>query len=73
MAGAIFGEVQLSLFIAGALFGEVALKLHIQFSWQAQFLVKFGRIAGARNVVFFETKCSRRARKVTSAARRVAE
>ena len=36
------------------------------FSWQAQYLVKlkchfskFGMIAGARNVVFFNTKCSR--------------
>ena len=36
----IFGEVQLSLFVAG------------------QYSVKFGMIAGARNVVFFNTKCS---------------
>ena len=28
------------------------------FSWQAQYSVKFGMIAGARNVVFFNTKCS---------------
>ena len=27
----------------------------ILFSWQAQYLVKFGMIAGARNVVFFNT------------------
>ena len=27
-------------------------------SWQAQYSVKFGMIAGARNVVFFNTKCS---------------
>ena len=36
MAGAVFGEVEVSLFVAG---------------------VKFGMIAGARNVVFFNTKC----------------
>ena len=34
----------------------------IHFSWQAQHLVqysvKFGMIAGARNVVIFNTKCS---------------
>ena len=59
----------------------------VGFSWQAQFLVKFnchisrqaqcsvkfGMIAGARNVVFPYKKCSRRARKVTSFARRVAD
>ena len=27
------------------------------FLWQAQYSVKFGKIAGARNVVFFNTKC----------------
>ena len=31
----------------------------IGFSWQAQYSVKFGMIAGARNVLFFNTKCSR--------------
>ena len=41
MAGAVFGEVQVSLFVAGAVYS-----------------VKFGMIAGARNVVFFNTKCS---------------
>ena len=30
----------------------------IHFSWQAQYSVKFGMIAGARNVVIFNTKCS---------------
>ena len=30
----------------------------VHFSWQAQHSVKFGVIAGARNVVFFNTKCS---------------
>ena len=38
MAGAIFGAVQLSLFVV---FGEVALELHNQFSWQVQYLVQF--------------------------------
>ena len=55
VAGALFGDVQVSLFVAGAVFGEVE-KCH--FSWQAQYSVKFGMIAGARNVVFFNTKCS---------------
>ena len=35
-------------------------KLECDFSWQAQHLVTFWEIAGARNVVFFNTKsCSR--------------
>ena len=38
-----------------SIFGEVH-KCH--FSWQAQPSVKFGMIVGARNVVFFNTKCS---------------
>ena len=42
------------------------------FSWQAQHLVKFGMLAGAGNVVIFNRICFWRARKVTSAARRVA-
>ena len=36
MAGAVFGEVELSLFVPGALFGEVEL----HFSWQVHYLVK---------------------------------
>ena len=68
MAGAVFGEVEVSLFVAGAVFGEVHVSLFVagavfgkfkcHFSWQAQYSVKFGMIAGARNVVFFNTKCS---------------
>ena len=50
---------------------SVMLKCH--FSWQAQYSVKFGMIAGARNVVFFNTKCSWWSWKVTSVARRVAD
>ena len=34
------------------------VKFKCHFSWQAQYSVKFGMIAGARNVVFFNTKCS---------------
>ena len=76
-----FGEVQVSLFVAGAIFGEVRVafswqaqylvKLKCHFSWQALYSVKFGMIAGARNVVIFNRICFGRARKVTSAARRV--
>ena len=68
VAGAVFGEVQVSLFVAGALFGEVEVllswqaqylvKFNCHFSWQAQYSLKFGMIAGARNVVFFNTNCS---------------
>ena len=63
VAGAVFGEVQVSLFVAGAILGEVQVSLFVagavfDFSWQAQYSVKFGMIAGARNVVFFNTKCS---------------
>ena len=37
---------------------QYSVKLKCHFSWQAQYSVKFGMIAGARNVVFFDTKCS---------------
>ena len=40
---------------------QYLVKLKCHFSWQAQYSVKFGMIAGARNVVFFNTKCSWRA------------
>ena len=58
MAGAIFGEVQVSLFVAGALFSEIQVSLFLagavfnHFSRQ-QYLVKFRMIAGAPNVIFF--------------------
>ena len=32
------------------------MKFKCHFSWQAQYSVKFGMIAGARNVVFFQYK-----------------
>ena len=38
VAGAVFGDLGVSLFVAGAAFGDVAC----HFSWQAQYLVKFG-------------------------------
>jgi len=40
--------------VAGAIFGEGGV------SWQAQHFVTFWEIAGARNVVFFNTKLSPR-------------
>ena len=36
---------------------QYLVKLKCHFSWQAHYAVKFGMIAGARNVVFFNTKC----------------
>ena len=36
---------------------QYLVKLECDFSWQAQHLVTFWEIAGARNVVFFNTKC----------------
>ena len=50
---------------------QYLVKFKCHFSWQAQYSVKFGMIAGARNVVIFNRICFWRARKVTSAARRV--
>ena len=39
---------------------QYLVKLECDFSWQAQHLVTFWEIAGARNVVFFNTKsCSK--------------
>ena len=84
VAGAILGEAQVSLFVAGAAVGEAQaslfgwqaqylVKLKRYFSWQAQNLVKLGKLGGARHVKIFNTKCSPRARKVTSVARRVAD
>ena len=39
---------------------QYLLKLECDFSWQAQHFVTFWEIAGARNVVFFNTKSSPR-------------
>ena len=56
MAGAAFGEVQVSFLVVGA--AQYLVKLKCHFSWQAQCSVKFGMIDGVRNVVFFNGKCS---------------
>ena len=37
---------------------QYLVMLNWHFSWQAQYSMKFGMIAGARNVVIFNTKCS---------------
>ena len=37
---------------------QYLVKFKCHFLWQAQYSVKFGMTAGARNVVFFNTKCS---------------
>ena len=47
------------------------VKLECHFSGQAQHFVKFWGIAGARNVVFFHTKCVSKMRRVRSPKRRV--
>ena len=47
------------------------MKLECHFSWQAQHFVKFWEIAGARNVVFFYTKCALKMGRVRSPRRRV--
>ena len=39
---------------------QYLVKLECDFSWQAQHLVTFWEIAGARNVVFFNTKSAPR-------------
>ena len=39
---------------------QYLVKLECHFSWQAQHFVTFWEIAGARNVVFFNTKSSPR-------------
>ena len=43
MVGAVFGDLGVSLFVAGAVFGDLG--------------ASFFGIAGARNVVIFNTKC----------------
>ena len=47
------------------------MKLERDFSWQAQHFVQFWEIAGARNVVFFHTKCVSKMGRVRSPKRRV--
>ena len=50
---------------------QYLVKLECHFSWQAQHFVKFREIAGARNVVFFHTKCALKMGRVRSPRRRV--
>ena len=50
---------------------QYLVKLECHFSWQAQHLVTFWEIAGARNVVFFHTKCVSKIGQVRSPRRRV--
>ena len=40
VAGAVFGEVAVSIFVAGTVFGEGHMILECDFSWLAQCLVK---------------------------------
>ena len=57
------------LFVADAVFGEVLVSLYVA----GAVFGEIGMIAGARNVVFFNKKCSWWAWKITSVARRVAD
>ena len=50
---------------------SILVKLECDFSWQAQDFVTFWEIAGARNVVFFHTKCVSKIGRVRSPKRRV--
>ena len=50
---------------------QYLVKLDCHFSWQAQHLVTFWEIAGARNVVFFRTKCVSKVGRGRSPRRRV--
>ena len=68
VAGAAFGDVGVSLFVAGAVFGDVGVSLFVAGAVFGEIWVD---IAGARNVVIFNTKCVSEARKVTSANGRV--
>ena len=47
---------------------QYLVDLECHFSWQAQHFVKFWEIAGARNVVFFHTKCVSHMGKVSETA-----
>ena len=50
---------------------QYLVKFEGDFSWQAQHFVTFWEIAGARNVVFFHTKCVSGMGRVRSPKRRV--
>ena len=50
---------------------QYLVKLECDFSWQAQHFVQFWEMAGARNVVFFHTKCVSKMGRLRSPKRRV--
>ena len=50
---------------------QYLVKLGSDFSWQAQHFVQFWEIAGARNVIFFHTKCVSKVGRGRSPKRRV--
>ena len=50
---------------------QYLVKLECDFSWQVQHFVQFWEMAGARNVVFFHTKCVSKMGRVRSPKRRV--
>ena len=58
----------MSLFMAGAAFGDLGVSLFVA---GEKFLLKSGKIAGARNVVIFNTKRVAEGGKVSSANGRV--
>ena len=66
LADALVGEIQILFFMVGILKEKnpniifrgknILIKFNYHFSWQVQHLVKFGMIAGAQKVVFFNRK-----------------
>ena len=52
---------------------QYLVKLECDFSWQAQHFVQFWEVVGARNVIFFHTKCVSKMGQVRSPKRRVRE
>ena len=52
---------------------QYLVKLGCHFSWQAQHFVRFWGIAGARNVIFFHTKCVSKMGRVRSPKWRVGD
>ena len=69
VAGAVLGEVQVSLFVAGAVLGEVQVSLFVAGAVFGESLS--GRL-GAKRCSIYNRKCFWGPRKVTSLARRVA-
>ena len=68
VVGAVFGEGQVVLDVVGAVFGEGQVLLFVAGAALGECLNE----DWARNVVFYNRKCSWGPRKVTSLARRVA-